>query len=443
MSFNIRWSLPFVLICCLQALPAQALVISGFDTIRHSRFASGFSSAPVENPDFFAGQYDWSGVGWGANNTKTVTMITPQHFVTAAHHKPSENTPVYFVNAEGVLKSYMISHYSPTTTYGYTSDVVVGWLTEAIPEADHINNYPLVTSPNNAWYYGREIFVYGRNAQVGRNIIDGISSTSTSSNPTYVAYYYYDNATDSNGLGIDEAGAVAGDSSGPSFAIWQDQIALVGTHFAVSGSPPSRYRTYDAMTVRYLDQIQTIIEPSGQQLTLLDGQFSHLRPGDFTNDGLITTEDIDAILQAIIAGSTSLLYDLDHNGRIEEADGDYLIYELLQTGYGDTNLDGEVTIADLTVMAEHYGAAGTAGWATGDFNGDRIVGIGDLSVIAEWFSSNPLYGLDGVALTTDNAILLSDPNLVPLPGALWAAGALLGLIGAARRRAGRGDGSNF
>lgn len=438
---NIRWFLAFVMMCGLHALPANALVISGFDPVRHNRFSSGFSSNPVKNPNFFANQFDWSGVGWGANNTKTVTMITPLQFITAAHHKPPENGPVTFVNADGVLKTYTISHYSPTTTYGYTSDVVVGWLTAPIPEADHIKSYPLVTSPNEAWYYDRQIYVYGRNAQVGRNIIDGLSTTSTSSNPTHVAYYYYDNIAGSNSVGIDEAGAMSGDSSGPSFAVWQDELVLVGTHFAVSGTPPNRYRTFDALTVRYLDQIQAIIQPSGQRLTLLDGQYSNLRPGDFTNDNLITASDIDILLRAVIQGSTSSLYDLDHNGVVNKLDADHLIYNLLDTRYGDTNLDGEVSIADLTIMAENYGAFGTVGWAAGDFNGDQAIGIGDLSVIAEWFSSNPLYGQ---ALSGEIPILLTDPSLVPLPGVLWGAGALLGLIAAGRRHraAGRAE-SNF
>ncbi|MHC4717219.1 MAG: PEP-CTERM sorting domain-containing protein [Planctomycetota bacterium] len=49
---------------------------------------------------------------------------------------------------------------------------------------------------------------------------------------------------------------------------------------------------------------------------------------------------------------------------------------------GDANGDGRVGIADLSALADNYGATG-ATWRMGDFNGDGDVGIADLSALAD------------------------------------------------------------
>ena len=51
---------------------------------------------------------------------------------------------------------------------------------------------------------------------------------------------------------------------------------------------------------------------------------------------------------------------------------------------GDANDDGEVGIADLVALAEHYGES-NVGWAEGDFNDDGCVGIADLVALADHY----------------------------------------------------------
>jgi len=50
---------------------------------------------------------------------------------------------------------------------------------------------------------------------------------------------------------------------------------------------------------------------------------------------------------------------------------------------GDANVDGVVGIADLVVLADHYGQSG--GWKQGDFNADNLVGIADLCALADHY----------------------------------------------------------
>ena len=48
---------------------------------------------------------------------------------------------------------------------------------------------------------------------------------------------------------------------------------------------------------------------------------------------------------------------------------------------GDVNLDGQVTISDLTILLTNYGVTTGATWGTGDLNGDGAVGLSDLTIL--------------------------------------------------------------
>lgn len=54
---------------------------------------------------------------------------------------------------------------------------------------------------------------------------------------------------------------------------------------------------------------------------------------------------------------------------------------------GDVNLDGEVKIGDLTILAGNFGAT-NATWGQGDFNGDGVVNIGDLTLLGGNFGQS-------------------------------------------------------
>jgi len=74
----------------------------------------------------------------------------------------------------------------------------------------------------------------------------------------------------------------------------------------------------------------------------------------------------------------------------------------------DSNLDGRVSIADLAVIADHYGMTVGMKWSEGDFNGDGVVGIADLAALSD------NYGAGGVdkSVPEPAAVLL-----LPLGGA--------------------------
>lgn len=105
--------------------------------------------------------------------------------------------------------------------------------------------------------------------------------------------------------------------------------------------------------------------------------------GDFDLDDDVDADDIDLLSTALLASSSDLTYDLDLKGTVDSKDKDAMIEGVLCSYYGDANLDKQVNIGDLTLLAGNFGQ--NAGWASGDFSGDGLVNIGDLTMLAANF----------------------------------------------------------
>ena len=261
-----------VVLCCMAvaALVCRssfALVIDGYSSTRHDRFSSGYPGAPVVNPDFLAASYDLSGIGWSSNaSNKSVAMISPQHFVAAAHYKPTGS--LRFLNRDGELKDYSLTGvtYSSTTFGPYTSDLVLGTLASPIPAGDEVSYYPVATADSLDWYIGRELYVYGKTARMGRNVIDDFAVVYTEGNLDHTMTMYYDNDA-SEGFSPDEAGCQSGDSGSPTFMVWEDSLTVLGTHFAIGPSSGGVWNTFDSFIPWYVSQLNIAMEPTGYSVS--------------------------------------------------------------------------------------------------------------------------------------------------------------------------------
>jgi hypothetical protein len=106
-------------------------------------------------------------------------------------------------------------------------------------------------------------------------------------------------------------------------------------------------------------------------------------PGDLDGDGTVTSADIDSIWGLIESGDSRA--DLNHDGFVNKADADYLVRVILNTEYGDANLDGTVDAADLATTRRNVGQTFSGpNWARADFNGDGKSDAADLALVRKY-----------------------------------------------------------
>ncbi len=100
--------------------------------------------------------------------------------------------------------------------------------------------------------------------------------------------------------------------------------------------------------------------------------------GDFDGNGTVDATDIDLLVEAVVAGSNDLSFDLDENETIDSDDVTHLVEEVLGTFLGDANLDGIVDVRDLNVIGIGW-QSNVVGWARGDFDGNGVIDASDLN----------------------------------------------------------------
>jgi hypothetical protein len=123
---------------------------------------------------------------------------------------------------------------------------------------------------------------------------------------------------------------------------------------------------------------QTLAEQEG----IDNVSYQKLEPGDFNNDSVVNSLDIDLLFSAIDVGGPLIPFDVSGDGLVTLADLTYEVETILKTKFGDTDTDGDVDLADLGNMASGFGQPGEHRWARGNFNGDEDVDLNDLGTLA-------------------------------------------------------------
>jgi hypothetical protein len=105
-------------------------------------------------------------------------------------------------------------------------------------------------------------------------------------------------------------------------------------------------------------------------------------PGDFDGNGVLNAADIDALTAEVIAMTNDPAFDLNQDGRVDQADRQMWVVDLRKTWFGDSNLEGEFNSSDLVQVfsrGEYEDTiAGNSTWADGDWNGDADFNSSDL-----------------------------------------------------------------
>lgn len=233
----------------------------------YDRFNVGtYPSAPVENLSFIAAALDLSGIGWLATNSShSLTLISPQYVIAAAHNFPGNGSTLQFLGTDGSLYSATIQSRQTLTYTGSDgpqfSDLTVGRLTNVLPA--EVTPMPIfyLGADSNA-YLGLPLLNYGRNARMGTNILDEIAEFRLTANgpQTDIGLFYdYDAAAGETLL-------EGGDSGSPTLAFRDGAYGLIGTHSGVD--TPNQFSA-DAFVpyTPYLEQINALLAADNQALT--------------------------------------------------------------------------------------------------------------------------------------------------------------------------------
>lgn len=270
----------------------MGVTIIGHNSAQFDRFSSGYSSAPVPNasPLFIGASYDLSGVGWSdANPMQSITMINDQYFMGAAHFMPSPGSTIKFYSpALAAVVSYTVDNFLfqagpiPTLTFAQ-GDLAIRRLTTVINPAHGIASYPILDLASTNDYLGLPLLVYGHGGAVtnsprlGTNTLNGFYTIDLNNNTIDDSFdFSYDYNTVTGPVG--ETYLQGGDSGSPTFASWNGQLALVGTHSAIGkiNDDDPYFSSFDNFAAIYLDQIAaanisftSVPEPSRTLLLLI------------------------------------------------------------------------------------------------------------------------------------------------------------------------------
>lgn len=128
-------------------------------------------------------------------------------------------------------------------------------------------------------------------------------------------------------------------------------------------------------------------------------------PGDFDENGVVDAQDIDLLSHAIATQRNAWAYDLNSDGLVNRSDVESLIVDILETQFGDANLDGTVDTLDFAIWNAHRFQNGT-GWAHADFNCDTITDASDFAI---WNANR------NAAASTSLPVLAGDAEQSPSP----------------------------
>ena len=138
--------------------------------------------------------------------------------------------------------------------------------------------------------------------------------------------------------------------------------------------------------------------------------------GDFDNSGFLDIPDIDMLAAAIRSGDTDLMWDVNQDGSVTDADHQFWVTDVKKTLPGDANLDFSVAFNDFLQLSRGFGLPG--GWGEGNFGTDEEVGFADFLALSRNFGNS-----------------VAPAQSVPEPSAQFLfCLALTALVGGARKR---------
>ena len=227
---------------------------------------------------FIFNQYDFSGVALAAYNpdgssygTKDATLISPLHFITAAHAHPPVGTRIEFRNTDGQTVSRTVTGYDAVGP-----DIFMGTFDTPFTPADKVTHYGIVADmpanvvfpelydfgeryPGNMYLdrvVSREFLFYGGDGRVAVNYAPSYQylpedvQTEAFREGMGIQYWY----SQLNGV----VTPTGGDSGFCSFVPVNGELVIIGTHSTT---------TDDAYVPQAIVKLNQVMAGSGYQVT--------------------------------------------------------------------------------------------------------------------------------------------------------------------------------
>jgi hypothetical protein len=251
--------------CILFASTSLAAInIIGFTTEFNDRFTN--------DPTFFAGGLDLSGVGLaettsnafaGDDGGRWVTMVSQNAFVSANHFYPSDGSPVTFYQSNDPLGASFTTTIQSSSRVGAT-DIRIGVLTDPLPAGYAFYSiWDVPVTGDTRGVLGPNLLTFGRSPTnfsdisqdmaVGQNQFDiYYSNISVSGGSGDAAAMVFD----SPGLDF-ESQLALGDSGAPAMVLAGGELTIVGVNWftgSINGGAT------DISGVSYLPNYQTEID---------------------------------------------------------------------------------------------------------------------------------------------------------------------------------------
>jgi len=252
---DMKLQMPIACAACLVASPLlESAVIANYTTTANDRFAN--------DANFIASAYDLSGVALNSNS-RWLTMISPNVFISANHFKPADSSSVTFYAGNDPLGASLTTSIGNTGQRIGASDLWLGTLSSPLPAAYGYYSFAgeAITNGNtgdggppanedsfiNSPYFEATGLIFGlsptaypvsQNMSVGRNKIDTwYDSVDVAGSIDLAIGAAQNESGDANYVDY-ETVVRGGDSGGPMFVEAGGVLKLVGINWFIDSGPP-------------------------------------------------------------------------------------------------------------------------------------------------------------------------------------------------------------
>ena len=218
----------------------------------------------------------------------------------------------------------------------------------------------------------------------------------------------------------------------PGLLIDQDPVADFPPDDQIDGLAPvggaNPWYHYEQTFVADSDSFELTIQTTsaaGGDSTLIVDNVSVASPsvdGDFNRDGVLSALDIDLLSEEVRAGTNLAEFDMNSDGKVDEADRKVWVEDVKRTYFGDSNLDGQFDSGDFVEVFSRGeyedNIPGNSTWADGDWDASGDFDSGDFvtAFVSGGYEAGPRAAV----------------SAVPEPSGLLLA--LIGGLGLLRRR---------